>query len=159
MTVHEGDLHDRDEALAFDHGKDHLPRACGGAPAAVTDIQESGLGFAELVSVEGAQGQLTATGRFITGPLTSVFAVESDPTPTETSPGNPCGLRHGRSSGSNHNGPALTRSRSPKGPRRDRSRHTPSAHGTRREPIDSDEHPALTTIDVRHAARRGASAR
>ena len=89
MTVHEGDLHDRDEALAFDHGRDHLPRACGGAPAAVTDIQESGVGFAEIVPAKGAHGQLTATGRFITGPLTSVFAVESDPTPTENVPGQP----------------------------------------------------------------------
>jgi hypothetical protein len=46
-------------------------------------------GFAELVPVEGEHGEVTATGRFISGPLTSVLAFESEPTPAENAPGQP----------------------------------------------------------------------
>jgi hypothetical protein len=44
-------------------------------------------GFAELVPVEGEHGELRATRRFITGPLTSVLAVESEPTAGGNAPG------------------------------------------------------------------------
>ena len=44
------------------------------------ELDGHSFGFAELVPVEGEHGELTATRRFITGPLTSVFAVESEPT-------------------------------------------------------------------------------
>ena len=53
------------------------------------ELDGHSFGFAELVPVEGEHGELTATGRFITGPLTSVFAVESEPTPAENVPGQP----------------------------------------------------------------------
>ena len=51
------------------------------------ELDGHSFGFAELVPVEGEHGELIATARFITGPLTSVLAVESEPTPTENVPG------------------------------------------------------------------------
>lgn len=53
------------------------------------ELDGHSFGFAELVPVEGEHGELTATGRFITGPLSSVFAVESEPTRVENVPGHP----------------------------------------------------------------------
>ncbi|MDD7941446.1 hypothetical protein PHK61_23775 [Actinomycetospora lutea] len=53
------------------------------------ELDGHSFGFAELVSVEGAHGELTATGRFITGPLTSVLAVESQPKHSGNVPGQP----------------------------------------------------------------------
>jgi hypothetical protein len=53
------------------------------------ELDGHSFGFAELLPVEGEHGELTATGRFITGPLTSVFAVESEPTPSGSVPGQP----------------------------------------------------------------------
>ena len=61
------------------------------------ELDGHSFGFAELVPVEGEHGELIATCRFITGPLTSVFAVESEPTPTDNVPGSPRDPRHGRS--------------------------------------------------------------
>ncbi|MDD7937725.1 hypothetical protein PHK61_04735 [Actinomycetospora lutea] len=43
------------------------------------ELDGHSFGFAELVAVEGEHGELTTTRRFITGPLTSVLAVESEP--------------------------------------------------------------------------------
>jgi hypothetical protein len=53
------------------------------------ELDGHSFGFAELVPVEGEHGELTATRRFITGPLTSVLAVESEPTPSGHLPARP----------------------------------------------------------------------
>lgn len=51
------------------------------------ELDGHSFGFAELVPVEGEHGELTAAGRFITGPLTSVLAVESESKPAGEVPG------------------------------------------------------------------------
>ena len=53
------------------------------------EVDGHSFGFAELVPVEGPHGELTATRRFISGPLTSVLAVESEPTPADDASGRP----------------------------------------------------------------------
>jgi hypothetical protein len=53
------------------------------------ELDGHSFGFAELVPVEGEHGELTATNRFITGPLTSVLAVESESKPSSNVPGQP----------------------------------------------------------------------
>jgi hypothetical protein len=53
------------------------------------ELDGHSFGFAELVPVEGEHGELSATRRFITGPLTSVLAVESEPRAASSVPGQP----------------------------------------------------------------------
>ena len=73
------------------------------------ELDGHSFGFAELVPVEGEHGELIATARFITGPLTSVLAVEIRADPyRERPPDRPRDLRRGRSRLTD-NGPALPR--------------------------------------------------
>ena len=51
------------------------------------EVDGHSFGFAELVPVEGEHGELIATGRFISGPLTSVLAVESEPAASDAATG------------------------------------------------------------------------
>ena len=53
------------------------------------ELDGHSFGFVELVPVEGEHGELIATGRFITGPLTSVLAVESERPAPGNIPGRP----------------------------------------------------------------------
>jgi hypothetical protein len=51
------------------------------------EVDGHSFGYAELVPVEGEHGELTASERFISGPLTSVLAVESAVTSSGTDAG------------------------------------------------------------------------
>lgn len=54
-----------------------LPDGWHGVEDRTFEVDGHSFGFAELVPVTGGHGELTASARFIVGPLTSVLAVES----------------------------------------------------------------------------------